>query len=406
MNDSRAAGTISGVNFLRARPATETAPETQTRTKEKAEASSRSKRNSERNAVIDVLRGLCIVSMLAGHFGTDTYLKYWTHLPRFFDGASGFVFLSGLVLGLIHARRTAKYGDRATTFLILKRAGLLWFAHCILTTFAFAIHEGTGRIMSLPTVASLGGWGNTLFLISTLRMQPFGLGLDILPLYAIFLLAAPFALSAMKRGGTALPFSVSFALYLSVQVRPDALNFVDARSGNIAFYWAAWQFLFVLGLGAGWHRERLRQILMGRCKPAIIGISGLLFVMGLVFAQLDARSAFTVSRPALVQVLSAFDKPTLGGLHLIYFLAALCPGYFALRALLRTESGHRALRFFAMLGRLSLYCFLVHLGFVLVIRAFATETWTPVQQEWVSLIGVIFVAGMARFHVLRNVIPN
>ncbi len=399
MGGSKAAEAAAGTVFYRERSSPEAVFTSPT-----AEATLQVR--SERNTVIDVLRGLCIVSMLAGHFGSDTYLRYWTHLPRFFDGAAGFVFLSGFVLGSIHLRRLQKQGERAASAAIWKRAGLLWAVHVLLTLFVFGLHQKTGRIAAIPSVETLGGWGKTLWLIATLQMQPFGLGLDILPLYAIFLLASPLILALLIRGCSIVPLLASFLLYLSVQFRPEALNLLDPRSGAVAFYWAAWQFLFTLGLMAGWQRERLQAALAGKWRTPLLIVSGTLSAVFLVLAQLDLHSVFHPLHPALARLYAGFDKPTLGGLQVLYFFAALLPGYLLLRRLMRTEGGRRVLSLLETMGRLSLYCFLVHLGYTFSIRALSTETWTPLQQEGVSLIGLIFVGAMARFGILRRWIPN
>ena len=398
MSNSKVAGAVSKAGYFQGQTALLTSAEETALTESKTKA--------DRNKVIDVLRGLCIVSMLTGHFGTETYLRYWTHLPRFFDGAAGFVFLSGLVLGLVHARRIQKHGEWNTAKLIVKRAGLLFIAHIFITLVAFGIHERTGRIASVPSVSAFGGLKETLLLVSTLRLQPFGLGLDILPLYVVFLLSTPVALGMMRRKMTGPVLLISFALYASVQIRPDLLNLVEPRSGSVAFYWAAWQLLFVLGLVIGWHRDKFRVLLRGRGRLLSLVVSLPILTCGLIFAQLDAHKLLERSRLPLPQLYSGFDKPTLGILQLIYFLSSLVPGYLFLRWLYYSHFGEKILGLFAMLGRLSLYCFLVHLGYTLLIRAFVTETWTPVQQEWVTLFGLALVAFMAKFQILRRWIPN
>ena len=53
-----------------------------------------------RDRAIDLLRGLCIVSMTTAHLAAGSWPWRVFHIGTFIDGAVGFVFLSGLVLGI------------------------------------------------------------------------------------------------------------------------------------------------------------------------------------------------------------------------------------------------------------------------------------------------------------------
>jgi hypothetical protein len=65
-----------------------------------------------RDRAIDVLRGLCIVSMTTAHLAAGSRPWQVFHLGTFVDGAVGFGFLSGLVLGMTQ-RRTIDRGRPA-----------------------------------------------------------------------------------------------------------------------------------------------------------------------------------------------------------------------------------------------------------------------------------------------------
>src|SRR4051794_34258312 len=61
--------------------------------------------SGRRNVIIDVLRGYCILMMITSHTGTDSFVNGGLHFLRFVSGAEGFVFLSGLVLGMVYRRK-------------------------------------------------------------------------------------------------------------------------------------------------------------------------------------------------------------------------------------------------------------------------------------------------------------
>ena len=73
MNYTRTAGTIPRGGYAPARAMDH-----------RAAVESGSQAKSERNHAIDALRGLCVVSMMAGHFGADTVLKRVTHFAALF----------------------------------------------------------------------------------------------------------------------------------------------------------------------------------------------------------------------------------------------------------------------------------------------------------------------------------
>src|SRR4051812_42249003 len=57
-----------------------------------------------RNRAIDMLRGLCIVSMTTAHLAAGSWPWQVFHVAVLVDGAVGFVLLSGIVLGITQHR--------------------------------------------------------------------------------------------------------------------------------------------------------------------------------------------------------------------------------------------------------------------------------------------------------------
>ena len=58
-------------------------------------------KSTSRISGLDRVRGLCVVSMVIGHFTGGSVLSKAIHVPLWVDGAMGFVLVSGIVLGIV-----------------------------------------------------------------------------------------------------------------------------------------------------------------------------------------------------------------------------------------------------------------------------------------------------------------
>ena len=59
---------------------------------------------ARRDPTIDVIRGICIASMVIGHSANGSLLYHLTHGAIWIDAATGFVLLAGLVIGVVQSR--------------------------------------------------------------------------------------------------------------------------------------------------------------------------------------------------------------------------------------------------------------------------------------------------------------
>ena len=88
-----------------------------------------------RDLRLDTLRGLMLVAIAVNHLNTE--LRVFTDYPfGFVSTAEGFVFLSGLVAGLVYARRSATRSQAELRQKARHRAGEIYFSH--LACFAIA----------------------------------------------------------------------------------------------------------------------------------------------------------------------------------------------------------------------------------------------------------------------------
>ena len=170
-----------------------------------------------------------------------------------FSAAEGFVFLSGLLAGLVYTRRLRSSGETGLRGLAIERANKIYGWHLaafILALVAVLITDHIGAFCSL-TSPQLFHRNPLLALVlgSSMLYQP-GL-LDILPMYCGLVLLMPLVLPALERGRRGWVIGLSFLGWLAVQGAPavDGAPFFPINLGS--FNWFAWQFLFVLGLVLG-----------------------------------------------------------------------------------------------------------------------------------------------------------
>ncbi|MBM9469111.1 OpgC domain-containing protein [Nakamurella leprariae] len=256
-----------------------------------------------RIAAFDVLRGLCIVSMTTAHLAAGSLPYEVLHAAVWIDGAVGFVFLSGLVLGVVQRSRA----DRPTgvvTRTLLRRAGLIYLAHLFLVVLALVIAavdpERTSTLAPRPlaSVDGVGGLGPTIWAALTLRISP--PLVSILSLYVVCLLLAVPAVLALRRGWWPLVVGGSLVLYAvgyvvgegSTALPRSTFTFPQFPGVPGAVNWACWQLLFLVGLTIGWHwRSERVQSLVGNVRVIAAAAVALALFVVLGYAVTEGPTA-------------------------------------------------------------------------------------------------------------------
>src|SRR2546422_4478500 len=94
--------------------------------------------SGKRDLRLDLLRGYCVFAMTVDHLDTPTWLYVLTGGNRFFvSAAEGFLFISGVSMGMVHQVTIQRKGVRAMFGKVLGRAWFL-YALTVLLTIAFA----------------------------------------------------------------------------------------------------------------------------------------------------------------------------------------------------------------------------------------------------------------------------
>jgi hypothetical protein len=355
-----------------------------------------------RNQTIDVLRGLCIVMMITGHVGTSTYLNQGIHFLRFVSGAEGFVFLAGLVMGFVYRRKMETGPIVAAYRAIWKRAATIWAVHCILV---LLVVSGNGTLYRVPDVPTLSTFppAHFLSLTASLRLQP-GQALNILPLYVFLLGAAPLVFELLRRRLTVLALTASVGTLVYMQYHPDAGNWLHESSAN-AFPPLFWQGLFVPGMCLGYHYHHIRDHLIApRRKALLIGLTALTACIAIVvWVQTPSFAFYDHLRWDGV----IWERHPLRLGRVAYFLVAISALYLLIQ---QAASRVRALRppmeALALLGRNSLYAFLVHIVIAVPLAGLALQPSQWIIAEAVTAMTVAAVYLLARYQVGRPWVPN
>lgn len=290
-----------------------------------------------RLAVLDGVRGYFLVFMLINHltFTGGSILLHMNHAELgFVQDAQGFVFLSGLLIGMVYARRMQKEGFRPGAGRIWKRA-LELYAYAMACVVVILL---LGKLMPYSW-AYWGPWlgqlvrGDLPFraAAATLLYQP--TYMDILPQYIIYLLVSPPLVWLCLTGRAVYVIAISAILWLAVQVGLDLplMQAADAALGTwraglatrSGFNPLGWQLIFMSGLVLG-ALSSTRQIdwrqVMAPERTGLVKAAALLLAF---FAVLRLSVTFGLLPDDIMARLVALERRTeFGAIGLINFVAA------------------------------------------------------------------------------------
>jgi hypothetical protein len=338
----------------------------------------------ERDLRIDFLRGVVMLVLLVAHVELVSLFTFvaWERVGLV-SGAEGFVILAGAVLGMVSRARLQREGRAGAYWMLVERAAQLYRVNLfvIVSVALLALlpwpdtHEVrtfTDRFAHVthPLYPPEGAPPQEVlarFLL--LRAGPHQV--QILGLYVVLLALSPAALWLLEQGRARLLLALSLLLYASHRLEP---SMPTGAQFEHAFPVLAWQLLYVGGLAAGWHRERLRAFFRTRAGRALFALAALLFLAFLLLAQNNPNPVLPAwTRLSLVPPdtfdrwrTAWFDKNGLGPLRVLNYACLLLVAYWLLGRFWGFFA--RALGwFFIPIGQASLYVFIVHVYLVLLV---------------------------------------
>lgn len=321
-----------------------------------------------RDLRLDLLRGFCVFVMVVDHIAGPSLLYRLTGGNDFFvSAAEGFVFISGLLLGLIYRKTIQRQGFGAALGKAFRRAASLYL---LMLGLALAFNIG-GSLIGLPWVDTHHLSSLTSFVWSVVALRrPFWLT-DILVMYTLLVAAAPLALWLLQRKHTIALLAGSWLLWLIYQRYPDLLS--RPLPALQSFHPAAWQIFFVHALALGYHRDRVARFFTPERRRWLFVLSGVLVALLLLMYHhptvLPDRLVGS-DNAAWLQMITLKDDVRLGRL---VASAVVFPFAYLLVTYLWQPVRFCLGWLFLPLGQHSLTGYALHLPLVLLTLRFAPE---------------------------------
>ena len=373
-----------------------------------------------RITLLDGFRGLFIVFMLLNHLSfTGGFALGWLNYSHFafLESAQGFIFISGLLVGLVYMRTFQRHGPAMAGRRLSRRALQLygWHVALILTLLVLA------RLI-VGSDTAWGPWlgqlyqGSAAYPIAagTLLYQP--TYMDILPQYIIYLLVSPLVLLGVATERIWLVAALSAGAWLSVQLGLH-LPLVEAAQSALSFGAAgmelrahfnplAWQIVFIPGVVIGallvrgeFAAERL--FTPERTQLVRVALCLLLFFLGW-------RLAFAfgwVGHDLLLRFQMFERRNEFGPIYLITFLAA---GYAFAWMLVAGPASHSVIArtgarwtgavlahpYVMLLGRHSLPVYAFHVFLIYALKLLDVRLGT-LADPLTSLLGLASIGLLA-----------
>ncbi|WGV98596.1 OpgC domain-containing protein [Vibrio sp. YMD68] len=328
----------------------------------------------KRNHAIASIRGLLLICMALNHFiwmtGGRSVIQVLTLQPLGQVGAAeGFIFISGLMVGLIYCRPSATQITRK----IFTRVKQLYYYHI----------GALALIVGIILMVSYGGVGYPSFFQSmfpflfrqpelatamTLALIHKPAYFDILPMYIAFMLCTPMVIHSLNKGKIIGVITVSLVIWLSsswVNLSQGLSELAPITPINTGYFsWLAWQLPFVMGVCLGYSHHHV-SIAWFQYKRVVVAAFIIAFVLFLAHHNVFYPS-LGIHQGTLYQYA---DKPTLGWLRVLNMSLLI----YLFSYLIQRWPNGVVIRPFALLGRHSLQVFTWHYVVIFTLTPFCTQ---------------------------------
>ena len=333
-----------------------------------------------RDLRLDVFRGLCLVMIYINHIPGNLFENYTSRNFGFSDSAEGFVFMSGVAAGLAYVTPFRHGFSWQGIGRVWRRAWTLYLVHAMTTLAALgilsygALYLGAGSIMTRNNFGEF--LTQPLAVHAAMPLLFYQLGyVNILPMYMVMLLLAPFMLWAALRRPY-LIWGVSAAIWLGAGLWHWNLP-NRPLGGGWFFNPISWQFIFCTGLLTGVALKDGKRFLPVSLSMQIL--TGCLLLLAAFATQITAvslavgHSLWMLQELGLPYIFTTFDKTfeTAPRLFHIFALAYFLSTFASVRRIV----SHRSMAPLALLGRNSLPIFAA--GSLLALTSQVTKAALP-----------------------------
>jgi hypothetical protein len=390
-----------------------------------------------RDLRIDLLRGVAIVFVVVNHIALVSLLQNATQEAiGMVSGAELFVLLSGAVLAMVYRPKVVGGGIGEVTLRTARRAWKLYVTALVVVLIVGAVSlitlinstpatsyvdqgtgaagsEASGRVYDLyanfDSLLSYPVDPSVVVDLALLRLGPWQV--NVLGLYVVMLLISPLILWALSRRRWIAVLAVSGAVYASQIFFPVRLfpsQFEDS------FPLLTWQVLFVTGMVAGFYRReiiawfvtRAGQIVLAIAIVATVALAILSWNNPYLSSAYDVRLALVPANTFSSVYSAAFERTSLDPGRLINVFLITITAYAVLSAFWKPLN-RLVGWFFVPLGQATLYVFVMHVFFVLIVAN------VPVLREgsilinslaYLVILGLLWIMVKKRF--LFGIIPR
>jgi hypothetical protein len=390
-----------------------------------------------RDLRFDFMRGFAMLSVVAAHLEFFSWFNFlfWERLG-IISAAEMFVVTAGLVLGLVNRKVIDREGMGRVTERLWRRSFVLWRAMIatILLIMAItrlgvidmtAVTTFTDRFagMTYPMIPSADQpWLDQFALVLTMKSSPHQI--QILSLYVFLLALAPLGLWLLYRRLLGVFFALTWTIYFAGWLMPTDMPLMGMQF-EYAFPLMMYQVVFTHALAVGFFRAEIGAWLLDPLRRGLVIWAGLgLALAFFVFAQATPNPSFPawsrldlISAERFQEIYDVqFVKKHPGPLRLFNVAAFFAALYTILTYF--WQPIHRTLGWLLIpLGEASLYVFLMHLAFIVLIDQIpsyfdAIPAWAEVWpgRIWINTalyIGTILGLWlMVRYRVLFTIVPR
>lgn len=352
---------------------------------------------AQRDARIDVIRGLALLIIFINHMPGNVIAGYMPHNFGFSDAADAFVLLAGVSATLAYGNLIERRGLTVGAVKIGARVWTLYIAHiavfvivCGVVAAAVTRTQNPLYVEAINIQPFFSDTFEALIDVLTLRYQPSYL--DILPLYIVLLALFPLIYLAVR----ASPLG---ALLVSLTVWQAALwfglNLTNVHAAGWFFNPFAWQVVFTFGVILGCAAQR------GIAVPRLpwLDAAAVAFLVFAYTAKTSSGNPFGIAilNDWFDSVQLGSDKTNLAWSRLLHVVAL---AWLAMRwlpaggGMLRNVIG----RTFAVVGRHSLDVFCAGTVLAITGQIILAETGFALgPQLLVSAVGITLLVGLGMF---------
>ncbi|MCO6184757.1 OpgC family protein [Rhizobium sp. L1K21] len=281
-----------------------------------------------RDPRLDFFRGLALMMIFIDHVPGQFYENLTTRNFGFSDAAEGFVFMSGTATAIAYGPRLKDGLNFQALRKIWGRAWQLYIVHLFITACALAIFAAGILYFGGNQLLLKNGMGTLLktpleFLIGTVTLTNQLSYVNILPLYSVLLLTAPFTIILALRKPK-LAIAISAVIWMLAGYFQINFPTYPSKAGWFLNPFS-WQLIFVLGIFTGLNMRAGERFVP--VKRSLIIISGLY----LAFAAFDLQSqtSMEILGSTIVKLKEAgipafaidFMKPYATGPRLLHIMA-------------------------------------------------------------------------------------